>query len=115
MAKFVLIVLMLSGLGCVPAGDSCAAGCTGANGDCMSCSGGYSCNSGGSCSAVVNGVACCTGGGGSQSCNPGYCYSNGACCPQSAPWYDRGGHGYGAGCYASCPYVGDCGSTKICY
>ena len=115
MAKLLLVVLMLAGLACAPAAD-CEAGCTGSNGDCMTCAAGYSCNTGGSCSRAVNGVACCTGGGGgSQMCNTGYCYSNGFCCPRATPWYDNGAHGYAAGCYATCPYVGDCGSTKICY
>ena len=114
MAKWILIALFASLLGCV-AGQDCAPGCTGSNGDCMTCSGAYSCNSGGTCSAAVNGVACCTGMGGSASCNPGYCLSDGKCCPSATPWYDPGGHGYGAGCYASCPYVGDCGNSKVCY
>ena len=116
MQKLLWVVLLASALGCAPAND-CASGCTGSNGNCMSCPSPYSCNSGGSCGAFSNGVACCTGGGssGGASCNPGYCYSNGQCCPSSTPWYDAGGHGYSAGCYASCPYVGDCGSSKICY
>ena len=35
--------------------------CVGTNGDCMTCPSPYTCNSGGTCSSVVNGVACCTG------------------------------------------------------
>jgi hypothetical protein len=70
--------------------------CRGSNGDCMSCSQG-SCNSGGTCSSVVNGVACCVGGGGGggggSGCQSGYCNSNGVCCP-------RGMLGCGGHCYA---------------
>ena len=49
------------------------------------------------------------------SCSTGYCKNNGQCCPGSAPNYTYGGHGYAAGCYPSCPYVGDCGASTQCY
>ncbi|HZZ85161.1 MAG TPA: hypothetical protein VFE30_11540 [Anaeromyxobacteraceae bacterium] len=87
-----LIALALSA--CNP--NNCDPGCTGSNGSCESCPSPYSCNSGGICSSVVNGVACCTGGsgggggGGGGSCNAGYCVSNGACCPAGSPYYCRG-------------------------
>lgn len=56
-----------------------------------------------------------TGGTSGSSCNTGYCLNNGQCCPGSAPNYTYGGHGYAAGCYASCPYVGDCGASTQCF
>lgn len=55
------------------------------------------------------------GGGGGSSCSTGYCLNNGQCCPRATPDYTYGGHGYAAGCYRSCPYVGDCGSTTQCF
>jgi hypothetical protein len=55
------------------------------------------------------------GSGGGSSCSTGYCLNNGQCCPKSHPSYTYGGHGYAAGCYASCPYVGDCGSSTQCF
>ena len=55
------------------------------------------------------------GGGGGASCSTGYCLNNGQCCPKSAPDYTYGNHGYAAGCYASCPYVGDCGASTQCF
>ena len=97
--------------------------CEGTNGHCYSCSAGSYCTTSpsGNCSATINGVACCTGGGGgggggggSAYCNAGntYNYSSQKCCPNSAPYYYPGTHGIkGAGCYSSCPYVGDCGSS----
>lgn len=60
-------------------------------------------------------------GGGSTSgstgkrCNTGYCLNNGQCCPRAYPDYTYGGHGYAAGCYAKCPYVGDCGASTQCF
>jgi hypothetical protein len=48
-------------------------------------------------------------------CSTGYCLNNGQCCPRASPDYTYGGHGYQAGCYRSCPYVGDCGSTTQCF
>ena len=48
-------------------------------------------------------------------CNTGYCLNNRVCCPRAFPNYTYGGHGYAAGCYASCPYVGDCGSSTQCF
>lgn len=55
------------------------------------------------------------GGTGGSTCSTGYCLNNGQCCPGSAPNYTYGGHGYAAGCYASCPYVGDCGASTQCF
>ncbi len=57
------------------------------------------------------------GGGGGSSCETGYCLNNGRCCAASTPYYSTGYHtGSGtAGCYASCPYVGDCGSSTQCF
>ena len=55
------------------------------------------------------------GSGGGSSCSTGNCLNNGQCCPKSHPNYTYGGHGYQAGCYASCPYVGDCGSSTQCF
>ncbi len=72
-------------------------------------------------------VGCLSNGGSSSSdssssnssssarCSTGYCLNNGQCCPRASPNYTYGGHGYQAGCYASCPYVGDCGSSTVCY
>ncbi len=90
--KLIPVLLAMALAACSPA-ESCNAGCTGNDGSCMTCSSPYSCNSGGSCSASVKGVACCTGGGGGgggSSCSAGYCVSNGACCPVSAQYYCRG-------------------------
>ena len=98
-------------------GGSCASGeCKGNDGQCYSCSGGTTCTtSGGSnCSSPRGGVYCCGGGnGGSCQCQPGntWNYLTGICCPNTAPYYDPGNHGYKAGCYAQCPYIGDCGSA----
>lgn len=77
----------------------------------------------GNCSAAsAGGVYCCTGtgggGGGTAYCNAGntYNYSSQKCCPNSAPYYYPGTHGIKpAGCYASCPYVGDCGTKFTKY
>ena len=52
---------------------------------------------------------------GGSSCNTGYCLNNNQCCPASTPDYTYGNHGYAAGCYASCPYVGDCGASTQCF
>jgi hypothetical protein len=107
--------------GCTNATDPCSASCKGSNGTCYTCSGGSFCSqSGGSgCSSSVGGVYCCSGGGGggggggSCPCNTGYVYNigSGQCCPGGAPYYYNGTHGGSSGCYASCPYVGDCGSS----
>ncbi len=45
-------------------------------------------------------------------CAPGstYNFSSGKCCGSEHPYYYPGTHGGSPGCYASCPYVGDCGS-----
>ena len=46
-------------------------------------------------------------------CSKGYTYnySSQKCCATSTPYYYPGTHGItGVGCYASCPYVGDCGT-----
>ena len=51
-------------------------------------------------------------------CNPGYTYnySSQKCCPNSTPYYYPGTHGIQpAGCYSSCPYVGDCGTRWTRY
>lgn len=84
--------------GCSKPDCSGGEACRGSNGDCMSCSAGATCNSGGNCSSVVNGVACCTGGGGGgggSGCGCGtLCNSNGICCP-------RGYYGCRGSCYAS--------------
>jgi len=79
----------------------------------------------GNCSSPsAGGVYCCSSGGssgggsGTAYCNPGntYNYSSQKCCPNSAPYYYPGTHGItAAGCYASCPYVGDCGSSFTKY
>ena len=55
------------------------------------------------------------GGGGGDSCSTGYCLNNGQCCPAASPDYTYGGQGYSAGCYPSCPYVGDCGASTQCF
>ncbi len=108
--------------GCADAG--CASGqCTGSDGACYGpcTSSGAVCTStpSGSCSAPSpGGIYCCVGGGGGGGggqCNSGYCLNNGKCCPRSTPDYTYGGHGYSAGCYASCPYVGDCGASTQCF
>lgn len=92
----------------------------------------YSCSSGsyatktpsGNCSSPsAGGVYCCangggSGGGGGAYCNPGntYNYSSQMCCPNSTPYYYPGTHGISSpGCYASCPYVGDCGTRWTRY
>lgn len=54
-------------------------------------------------------------GGGGAKCSTGYCLNNGQCCPRAYPDYTYGGHGYTAGCYARCPYVGDCGAATQCF
>ena len=81
-------------------------------------------NPSGTCSSPsAGGVYCCdtgsgnTGGGGAY-CNSGYTYnySSQKCCPNSTPYYYPGTHGIDpAGCYASCPYVGDCGTSFTKY
>lgn len=51
-------------------------------------------------------------------CNPGdtYNYSSGKCCPNSVPHYYPGTHGISSpGCYASCPYLGDCSNRTTRY
>ena len=84
----------------------------------------FYCPSGSTCSGDVCGNVQCIsaggggGGGGTAYCNPGntYNYSSQKCCPNSAPYYYPGTHGIkGAGCYSSCPYVGDCGSKFTKY
>lgn len=101
----------------------------GSDGKCYSCDSGYfaTTSPSGNCSSPsAGGVYCCGGsgggggggGGGGAYCNPGntYNYSSQKCCPNSAPYYYPGTHGItAAGCYASCPYVGDCGSMYTKY
>lgn len=95
---------------------TCSSGeCKGSDGRCYGCSGSAYCTTSpsGRCSSPTGGVYCCTGGGsGSCPCQPGntYNYLTGICCPNTAPYYDPGNHGYKAGCYAQCPYSGDCGT-----
>lgn len=107
---------------CVSPTAPCAAGCTGNDGKCYSCSSGTNCSSGGGsgCSAPISGVYCCSGssgGGGGFGrcpCNPGYVYnfSSGKCCDSATPYYYPGGDRInGAGCYATCPHGGECGTT----
>ena len=79
------VVLVLSLTACGLAEPKCSQGesCRGTSGKCYSCASPYSCNSGGTCSASVDGVACCGGGGGGGStlyvsangCNGGATYS----------------------------------------
>ena len=111
--------------GCAnPAGPSCSAGCLGSDNVCYTCASGSTCASArinSDCSSPsAGGIYCCgsttTGGGSTGSgcpCASGQAYNPqfGKCCPGDKPWYDPGGHGYSAGCYVSCPYVGDCGNT----
>ncbi len=85
MTKAMLAVLLLVGLSaCGLAEQKCSQGesCRGTSGKCYTCSAGSSCNSGGTCSASVDGVACCTGGGGgaayyvsANGCDGGATYS----------------------------------------
>ena len=107
---------------CTSPTAACAAGCTGSDGKCYSCTAGSFCSSGGGsgCSTPISGVYCCSGSGGgggsggSCPCTPGYVYnfSSGKCCANATPYYYPGTHGItGVGCYATCPYVGDCGTT----
>ncbi len=86
--------------GCIPSGSVC-------------CSNGSYCNAGTSC--CNNDTQCCSGGG-SNNCLCGvgntYNYLTGVCCPNGTPYFYPGTHGItGPGCYASCPYIGDCGTT----
>lgn len=67
------------------------------------------------CGAGYSGGSGSSSSGGGSSCSTGYCLNNGQCCPGAYPNYTYGGHGYAAGCYASCPYVGDCGSSTQCF
>ncbi len=51
-------------------------------------------------------------------CNPGntYNYSSRTCCPNSTPEYYDGTYGIsGPGCYATCPYIGACGTRFTRY
>ena len=113
--------------GCAsPSSPSCSAGCLGSDNVCYTCSSGSACASSrinsGCSTASAGGIYCCsasTGGGGNSGngcpctdpSKPAYNAQFGICCARNTPWYDPGGHGYGAGCYASCPYVGDCSNT----
>ena len=117
-------------VGCEAIDKECGAGSLlGTDGKCYGpCEGGsyVTYSAVGNCSAAsAGGVYCCigsggTGGtsGGTKYCNPGntYNYSSQKCCPNSAPYYYPGTHGISsAGCYASCPYVGDCGTNFTKY
>ena len=105
---------------------SCSSGsCRGSDGKCYGpCSEGYcTTNPSGKCSSPsAGGVYCCSGGSdgdgkGTQYCATGQCYNpgSGRCCYRDTPYYYNGRHGGSPGCYASCPYVGDCDSQIICY
>ena len=77
-------------------------------------------NAGNCGSPSAGGVYCCGGGStsGGPYCNSGYTYnySSQQCCPNATPYYYPGTHGISpAGCYASCPYVGDCGTMYTKY
>lgn len=109
--------------------NNCSNGCVGTDGRCYTCDSPTYCtrtppSSGASCGSPSGGVYCCqsvTGGGGGGNtggsgcrCSPGNTYNflTGVCCPNATPEYYPGTHGiYTVGCYARCPYVGDCGST----
>lgn len=126
MSVLLLLVFAPSALvGCFNT-EKCKSGqCEGNDGKCYGCSAGDQCttNPSGNCSAPVAGVYCCAGtsgggGGGTAYCTPGntYNYSSQKCCPNSAPYYYPGTHGISpAGCYTSCPYVGDCGTRFTKY
>ena len=124
----VLLAITIMGLvstsfvGCTKA-TTCSSGeCLGTDGKCYGpCSVGYCTTSAsGNCSSPsAGGVYCCTGssgggGGGSTAyCTSGntYNYSSQMCCPNGTPYYYPGTHGISAaGCYAQCPYIGDCGT-----
>ena len=111
-------------------GPSCTGGCAGNDGKCYTCDttvpNAYCTtnrpSTGASCSAnAPGGVYCCVNTttstanpGTTCRCNPGNTYNflTGVCCPNATPEYYPGTHGqYAVGCYASCPYVGDCGTT----
>jgi len=111
--------------GCAnPITPSCTSGCLGSDNVCYSCASGSSCASArvnSTCSTPrAGGIYCCSadnGGGGTvvtsncpSNCRSGQAYYSqySVCCDANTPWYDPGGHGYGRGCYPSCPYVGDC-------
>lgn len=124
---FIITFFASSYTGCTKE-KTCAAGeVLGNDNICYSCSSGsYATKSpSGNCSSPsAGGVYCCTGsggggGGGSTAyCNPGntYNYSSQMCCPNNTPYYYPGTHGItGAGCYASCPYVNDCGNKFTKY
>ena len=117
--------------------STCSSGfCMGTDGKCYgNCSSGNHCTSTPSplatCSNSVAGVYCCsdsatnTNGGGGNSggnggggnpciCGPGWTYNFGTnwCCPNAYPYFYPGTHGITeVGCYSSCPYIGDCGTT----
>jgi hypothetical protein len=129
----VLLIITLMGMlsttltGCKT--SACGTGeLLGTDGKCYGpCPGGYYASltaSAGNCgSPSAGGVYCCGGGsgsgtGGGAHCNSGYTYnySSQKCCPNNTPYYYPGTHGItAAGCYASCPYVGDCGSSYTKY
>lgn len=123
----VVLTMMFGGsfaAACTNATEPCGAGCKGSDGACYTCTSGTHCSqSGGSgCStSSQGGVFCCydsvgggtSGGSSTCPCSRGYTYnfSSQLCCPSSTPNYYPGTHGIKpAGCYATCPYVGDCGS-----
>ncbi len=114
--------------GCAADGSGgCSAGqCLGTDNVCYGpCASGSFCTTtgGAGCSAPsAGGVYCCTGAPSVTTGNPGnnicqghvgdtFNYLTRTWCPNSAPYYYPGTHGIkAAGCYASCPYLGDCGN-----
>lgn len=116
-------ILSTTLVGCDQLGKKCEAGALlGNDGKCYGpCANGSTATYTpvGNCSAAsAGGVYCCTGGGGTAYCNAGntYNHSSNKCCPNSAPYYYPGTHGIKpAGCYASCPYTGDCGTRWTKY
>ncbi len=109
------LVAVLAGCGALKHDCSGGEACRGSNGDCMKCDAPYSCNSGGTCSNTVNGVACCTGGGGGGGggggCGCGTnCNSNGVCCPKG--WYGCKNTCYSS--YNAMLSAGCSGATTCC-
>jgi hypothetical protein len=108
--------------------DACGDGyCKASDGQCYKCSDGSACSStaqAGYTLTTQGHIYCYSGSGGSSGggstayCSSGntYNYSSQKCCPNSAPYYYPGTHGIkAAGCYSSCPYVGDCGTQFTKY
>ena len=108
---------------CGNSGAPCPSGTTCCNGHCNP-AGSVCCGDGSYCSAGTtccnNNTQCCSngGGGGACGCPSGqtYNFQFAWCCPNNIPIYYPGTHGIVApGCYATCPYVGDCSAaTERC-